>query len=102
MRAPWWPESDIANELSDRGTDPMLRTYLWSYPAGADWFINLVDNADPAITAAVLQLAYQHPLTPHDLSDLWPAGHQIGGPGHRGNAEGRHTATSVWTPTHGV
>jgi hypothetical protein len=67
---PWWTSHEIANELADRGTDPMLRTYLWSYPAGTDWFINLADTADQATIASVFRAAYARPLTPADLDEL--------------------------------
>lgn len=78
-RIPYWDSNRIANELSDRGADPMLRSYLWSYPAGTDWFINLADHADTATIEAVFRAAYQRPLTPADLTQLWPDGPPIGG-----------------------
>jgi hypothetical protein len=70
-RIPWWTSHEIANELADRGTDPMLRTYLWSYPAGTDWFINLADTADQHTIQQVFRAAYADPLTPVDLNVLW-------------------------------
>jgi hypothetical protein len=42
----------------------MLRTYLWSYPGGTDWFINLADTASAATIEAVFRASYAQPLTP--------------------------------------
>ena len=71
---PWWDDARISDELADRGTDPMLRSYLWSYTAGADWFVRLADEADAATQQRVIRAAYAKPLTPQDLRALWPAG----------------------------
>jgi hypothetical protein len=35
--------------LADRSTDPLLRTYMWAYAAGSDWFTNLADADETAI-----------------------------------------------------
>ncbi|WP_308165860.1 hypothetical protein [Actinomadura sp. NEAU-AAG7] len=78
-RVPWWRDAVIADALTDR-RDPQLRTYLWSYPAGIDWFVHLAD-ADTATQSEVLRAAYSTPLTPADLVSLWPDGPVIGGPG---------------------
>jgi hypothetical protein len=51
---------DIADALSDRGADPLLRSYLWAYPAGIDWFVNLAD-ANAMAAASILQAAYRSP-----------------------------------------
>lgn len=80
-RVPWFTSSEIGDALADRGSDPLLRSYLWAYPAGTDWFINLADNANQDTAHAVLRAAYQRPLTPSDLAELWPDGPPIGGPG---------------------
>jgi hypothetical protein len=82
MRAcvPWWSNAVIAGFLADRGADPQLRTYMWAYPAGIDWFAAL-SEADATVTREVLHAAYRAPLTPSDLTGLWPAGPPIGGPG---------------------
>lgn len=79
-RVPFWHDENIASILVDRSNDPLLRSYLWSYPAGADWFIALSD-ADPTMIRKVLHAAYRDPLTPDDLARLWPAGPPVGGPG---------------------
>lgn len=42
---PFWRPAEIGDALSDRGTDPLLRSYLWAYPAGIDWFVALADDA---------------------------------------------------------
>ncbi|RFS80992.1 hypothetical protein D0T12_34220 [Actinomadura spongiicola] len=77
---PWWSDKAVARCLTDRGADPLHRSYMWAYPAGFDWFVALAE-ADPATRAAVLRDAYRVPLTPGDLTALWPAGPVIGGPG---------------------
>lgn len=68
--APWWTDNDLADDLADRGANPLLRSYLWSYPAGIDWFTNLADTATQTTISAVLQAAYQNPLTPTELATL--------------------------------
>jgi len=80
-RIPFWTAERVADTLSDRGSNPLLRTYLWSYPAGIDWFVRLADNADAETVRNVLEAAYRDPLTPTDLAALWPHGPTIGGPG---------------------
>jgi hypothetical protein len=77
---PWTTQAAIADVLTDRGTNPQLRSYLWAYPAGIDWFASLAE-ADQATKTTVLQAAYRDPLTPSDLTALWPAGPTIGGQG---------------------
>jgi hypothetical protein len=81
MRAcvPWWSDTVIAGFLADRGADPQLRTYMWAYPAGIDWFAAL-SQAGATVTREVDHAAYRAPLTPSDLAELWPAGPPIGGP----------------------
>jgi hypothetical protein len=79
-RIPWWTDAAIADFLTDRGADPLLRSYLWAYPAGIDWFASLAQT-DAKVIREVLHAAYRAPLTPADLAELWPAGPPIGGPG---------------------
>lgn len=81
-RVPFWTDEVIGDVLTDRGANVLLRSYLWSYPAGIDWFANLADHADGQTVSRVLHMAYQRPLSPSDLMDLWPAGPAIGGPGN--------------------
>jgi len=78
-RVPFWDDERIADILTDRGADPLLRSYLWSYPAGIDWFVSLADRADPATIAAILQAAYREPLGPDDLAGMWADGPKPGG-----------------------
>ncbi len=78
FRMPWITDAAIADLLTDRGANPQLRSYLWAYPAGLDWFANLAETDQPTKTT-VLQAAYRDPLTPSDLETLWPAGPTIGG-----------------------
>lgn len=80
-RVPFWTDSAIASMLSDRGGDPLLRSYLWSYSAGIDWFVCLADSGSPDVIQEVLRAAYRAPLTPNQLTALWPAGPRIGGSG---------------------
>lgn len=79
-RVPWWKDSQIAGLLADRSTDPQLRTYMWAYAAGIDWFANLADANETTIQQ-VLHAAYRAPLTPTDLEELWREGPAVGGPG---------------------
>lgn len=79
-RVPWWNNAQIAGTLADRSTDPLLRTYMWAYVAGIDWFTQLAE-AEGATIRQVLRAAYRAPLTPAELQTLWPQGPNIGGPG---------------------
>jgi hypothetical protein len=79
-RVPFWNDATIADALTDRGSNVLLRSYLWSYPAGLDWFAALADSR-ATVTPDVLHAAYREPLTPDDLAALWPAGPPIGGTG---------------------
>jgi hypothetical protein len=79
VRVPFWSDERMADVLSDRSVDPLLRSYLWSYPAGIDWFSRLRDSAPTETASAVLRAAYRDPLTPADLMALWPAGPTVGG-----------------------
>ena len=67
---PFWANDRIGDALADRGGDPLLRSYLWSYPAGIDWFSHLADSASAETGAAVLRAAYRDPLTPAELMAL--------------------------------
>ncbi|NDU71726.1 hypothetical protein GWI34_03655 [Actinomadura sp. DSM 109109] len=80
VRMPWTTEAAVADLLTDRGADPQLRSYLWAYPAGIDWFVNLAE-AGEGVATTVLRAAYRDPLTPADLAALWPEGPAIGGQG---------------------
>nr|WP_202897148.1 hypothetical protein [Actinopolymorpha pittospori] len=77
-RVPYWTDAQISDFLTDRGANPQLRSYLWSYPTGIDWFGNLAD-ADDAAIQAVLTATYRDPLSPEDLRELWPTGPAFGG-----------------------
>lgn len=79
-RVPYWTTDRVADLLADRGTDPMLRSYLWAYLAGLDWFAALADHGTTVAAQEVLRAAYRDPLTPAELTELWPAGPPIGGP----------------------
>jgi hypothetical protein len=78
-RVPFWTDERIADVLTDRSVDPLLRSYLWSYPAGIDWFSQLGQSASAETVSAVLHAAYRDPLTPADLMALWPEGPAVGG-----------------------
>jgi hypothetical protein len=73
-------DKTIAGYLADRGTSPVHRSYMWTYPAGMDWFAALAE-AGGETAREVLRAAYRAPLTPSDLAALWPDGSAIGGPG---------------------
>jgi hypothetical protein len=75
---PYWTDENIADMLTDRGADPLLRSYQWAYPAGIDWFVQLSDANAPD-TMTILHSAYRDPLTPNELIALWPTGPAIGG-----------------------
>jgi hypothetical protein len=77
-RVPYWTDEYIADLLADRSVNPQLRSYMWSYCAGIDWFASLAE-AGGSVVAEVLKAAYLSPLTPEDLESLWPAGPGVGG-----------------------
>jgi hypothetical protein len=75
---PFWTDEDVANLLTDRATNPLLRSYLWAYPAGFDWFVQLSESTGPVST--VLHAVYQQPATPAALTTLWPDGPALAPP----------------------
>lgn len=79
-RVPFWSDEEIGDLLTDRAVDPQLRSYLWAYPAGVDWFVSLAE-AGAATAERVLVACYEDTLAPNDLETLWPHGPIIGGPG---------------------
>jgi hypothetical protein len=79
-RVPFWTDEHIADFLTDRSVNPLLRSYLWAYPAGIDWFVALANDGDAVLVSDLLRLAYRQPLTPQDLEAAWPSGPAIGGP----------------------
>jgi hypothetical protein len=93
-RVPYWSDDEIADELKDRTHNPLLRSYLWSYPAGFDWFVRLF--ADREAGLEVLRAAYRSPLTPSQLRGALPQGPPIGGTG--GSIRLRQPALSVGAP----
>jgi len=78
---PFWSDAQIGSMLTDRGADPLLRSYLWSYPAGLDWFVRLADEAPHETAREVFRAAYRSPLAPTALAGLWPEGPTVGGDG---------------------
>jgi hypothetical protein len=82
-RIPWWTSNDIANELTDRSTDPFLRSYRWAYPAGIDWFAALADTADEATIGQVLCGTFERPRSPSDLSASGQPDQSSGAPAER-------------------
>lgn len=77
-RVPYWTDENIADLLTDRSVNPQLRSYMWSYCAGIDWFVALAE-AGGQVAGEVLKAAYLSPLTPEDLESLWAAGPSVGG-----------------------
>ncbi|WP_019632737.1 hypothetical protein [Actinomadura atramentaria] len=71
---PWWDGKIGLDVLKDRRDDPLLRSYLWVYPTGMDWFARLADEAPAPVADAVLRASYAAPLTPGALAALWPDG----------------------------
>jgi hypothetical protein len=76
-RVPYWTEEAIGDILYDRSVNPQLRSYLWSYASGIDWFVRLAEAGGKA-ASEVLKAAYREPLTPTDLERLWPDGSNVG------------------------
>ncbi len=74
---PYWTDSQIADLLTDRGANPLLRSYMWSYSAGMDWFVRLADTPGAPVEQ-VLHAVYQAPHTPGELMTYWPHGPVIG------------------------
>lgn len=91
IHVPYWDDNDISDHLSDRSVNPQLRSYLWSYAAGVDWFVNLIDAHGPV--SSVLRAAYREPLSPAGLVALWPEG-----PALVGTPEPPPAETSRQTP----
>ncbi len=77
-RVPFWTAKSVADDLADRSRKPQLRSYLWAYPAGMDWFVSLYETTG-TLLAEVLRDAYQRPLGPRELRQCWPSGPAIGG-----------------------
>jgi hypothetical protein len=76
---PFWTDEKISNLLADRGVNPLFRSYMWAYPAGLDWFVQLAETRDQALISGVFRAAYKAPLTPAELESLWPGGPRVGG-----------------------
>jgi hypothetical protein len=78
-KVPFWSDERIGDILCDRSVNPLFRSYMWSYPAGIDWFLRLSEARDTQLESSILTAAYRTPLTPADLEALWPSGPQVGG-----------------------
>jgi hypothetical protein len=76
---PFWTPSRVEDALADRSVNPQLRSYLWAYPAGLDWFASLAATGSRIQAQEVLHAAYHDPLCPAELEALWPSGPTIGG-----------------------
>jgi hypothetical protein len=73
-RVPFWDEETIANELTDRGVDPLLRSYLWSYPAGLDRFVALAGSGPDVIEGSFMpHTGPTHTSRPGRPLAGWPA-----------------------------
>ncbi|MEM7355115.1 MAG: hypothetical protein AAF657_30175 [Acidobacteriota bacterium] len=60
----------LADSLADRANNVLLRSYLWSYASGMDWFVRLHEG-QPRVTAGeVLTKSFCDPLTPSRLQTL--------------------------------
>jgi hypothetical protein len=89
-RVPFWTDEGISAVLTDRSVNPLLRSYMWAYPAGIDWFVNLVDNANVETVNSIIAAAYRDPLTPAELMAMWPEGPRIGGSADMATNEVQH------------
>lgn len=78
QRLPYISDKELEREARDRTLNPRLRSYLWSYPAGVDWFMNLWE-LESTLVPEVFGAAYQRPLSASDLNQLWPGGPAISG-----------------------
>ena len=78
-RVPFWTDEEINGLIENQTANSLLRSYLWSYPAGMDWFVRLSD-APAEKQAQVIRAAYRQPLTTRQLRELWPDGPPVGGP----------------------
>ena len=74
---PYWTDTQIADMLTDRAANPLLRSYMWSYSAGIDWFVRLADTAGAPVER-ILHAVYRAPHTPGELMAHWPDGPTIG------------------------
>ena len=75
--SPFISDAALADAINDRAVNAQLRSYLWSYGSGMDWFVQLAESVTPERAAEVLQACYQDPLQPDDLLGLWAAGHHL-------------------------
>jgi hypothetical protein len=66
---PFWSNQAIGDVLTDRGANPQLRSYLWSYPSGFDWFVRLVEDRQDRI-GHVMRAAYRELLGFDELNHL--------------------------------
>ena len=69
-RVPFWTNATISDTLTDRSADPLLRSYLWAYPAGVDWWVTFADQADEETRKQLLQKVYRRPLTLTQLNQF--------------------------------
>jgi hypothetical protein len=65
-RVPFLDDVALSDLLSDRGANPQLRSYLWAYPVGFDYFVSAAERT-PSRVQRMLAAAYREPLA---LSDL--------------------------------
>jgi len=79
-RIPYWSNQYVVNLLHDRGNNAVLRSYLWAYPAGIDWVVNLAE-AGPEISKPIVRELYHEPFTPSALQKVWSDGPPVGGSG---------------------
>jgi hypothetical protein len=77
-RVPYWPDQRIERIMADRGVDPLLRTYMWAYAAGFDWFMAL-SGEEAELKQDIIRRCYTAPLRPVDLQAMWPEGPAFGG-----------------------
>ncbi|MEM8925018.1 MAG: hypothetical protein AAGD35_16045 [Actinomycetota bacterium] len=74
---PFSSDAAIADAINDRSVNTQLRSYLWSYGSGMDWFVELSEQA-PDVLKGTLRRAYREPLQPEHLHASWAIGQALG------------------------
>ena len=74
QQLPWLNEEEAHRAVTDRSRDPLLRTYLWSYPIGFDFFVRVWEKSGPDTVSQIVRMAYRQPIDAGDLADQLSAG----------------------------
>lgn len=76
---PWWTPDKIVREIQDRSVNPLLRSYLYAYPAGLDFFTRASCHLDESARQSLVERCYAEPLFPSELESLTGLTWSIGG-----------------------